>query len=112
MAKDGKSKKRKGGKKAKFKPPALTADLTRSERILLLLAWAKAVEAVVIDGTTYRCPDGWVDTWLLAHHSIGGAGATTRLRELRRAPNIHADIERRERMVNGNIVVEVRFARG
>lgn len=112
MPRDAKSKKRKGGKSKKFKPPKFTADMSRPERILLLLAWAKAVEAVVIDGTTYPCPDGWVDTWLLAHHSVGGAGATTRLRELRRAPNVYTDIERRERIVNGNTVVEVRFARG
>lgn len=113
--KKGKNKKGKSGKAA-LKPPApkykFHAPMTRGERILLVLAWARASDAVQIGGVTYPCPDGWVDTWLLAHHTVGGSGAATRLRELRRAPNVHSEIERRERTVDGNTIVEVRFARG
>lgn len=119
MAKDDdakrKKRKRKKGKRAAETPEVryeFQPTMTRCDRIALVLAWARAADAVQIGGVVYPCPDGWVDTWLLAHHTVGGSGAATRLRELRRRPNLYTEIERRERTVGGNVLVEVRFARG
>lgn len=93
--------------------PKFTAEMTRLTRIALVLAWARSADAVLIDGVRYACPDGWVDSWLLGHRSVGGASALRRLRELRNAPNVYTEIERRERTdASGDVVVEYRFARG
>lgn len=64
-------------------PAAVPGDgLNAKERVMLALAWAQQTESVHIAGQAWSAADGWVDRWLLAHHTVGGDEVGRRLRQL------------------------------
>jgi hypothetical protein len=92
---------------------AFRAHISRSDRIMLVLAWARQGGAIHIGGVTYPTPDGWVDGWLLSHRSVGGPSGDRRLRQLRiDHPVMSAGgIEKRRRTVGGDTVIEYRLVK-
>lgn len=84
------------------------ASISRRNRIMLMLSWARETSRIRVDDVFYDAPGGWVDGWLLSHRTIGGPSADRRIRDLRLDPG---GIEKRSRTDHrGDTIIEYRLA--